>query len=52
MEREEEREWGEWEGVGWRGENGNFYILINFEKKILATQKIMAKLSKVIVINE
>ena len=33
MEREEEREWGEWEGVGRRGENGNVYILINFEKK-------------------
>ena len=29
MEREEEREWGEWEGVGRGGENGNFYILIN-----------------------
>ena len=23
---------GEWEGVGRRGENGNFYILINFKK--------------------
>ena len=33
MEREEEREWGEWEGVGRRGGNGNFYILINFGKK-------------------
>ena len=31
--REEEREWGEWEGVGMRGGNGNFYNLINFEKK-------------------
>ena len=26
--REEEREWGEWEGVGKRGGNGNFYNLI------------------------
>ena len=26
--REEEREWGEWEGVGRRGGNGNFYNLI------------------------
>ena len=33
MEREEEREWEEWEGVGRRGGNGNFYNLINFEKK-------------------
>ena len=33
MEREEEREWGESEGVGRRGENGNVYTLINFEKK-------------------
>ena len=32
MEREEEWEWVEWEGVGRRGENGNFYILINFKK--------------------
>ena len=32
MEREEERVWGEWEAVGRRGENGNFYILINFKK--------------------
>ena len=32
MEREEEREWGEWEGVGRRGRNGNFYKLINFYK--------------------
>ena len=32
MEREEEREWGEWEGVGRRGGNGNFYKLINFYK--------------------
>ena len=29
-----EREWGEWEGVGRRGENGNFHNLINFEKKL------------------
>ena len=36
MEREEEREWGEWEGVGSRGENGNFYILI---KKIKIKEK-------------
>ena len=28
MEREEEREWGQWEGVGRRGKIGNFYILI------------------------
>ena len=27
-----EREWGEWEGVGRRDENGNFYNLINFGK--------------------
>ena len=33
MEREEEREWGEKEGVGRRGGNGNFYNSINFEKK-------------------
>ena len=33
MEREEEREWGKWEGVGRRGGNGNFYNLINFGKK-------------------
>ena len=33
MEREEEREWGKWEGVGRRGRNGDFCILINFEKK-------------------
>ena len=26
--REEEREWGEWEGVGRRGGNRNFYNLI------------------------
>ena len=26
-------EGGEWEGVGRRGGNGNFYNLINFEKK-------------------
>ena len=43
MEREEEREWGEWEGVGRRGENGNFYILINFKKsaniKFLKSEK-------------
>ena len=32
MEREEEREWGEFEGVGRRGRNGNFYKLINFYK--------------------
>ena len=32
MEREEEREWGEWEGVGRRGGNENFYKLINFYK--------------------
>ena len=32
MEREEEREWAEWEGFGRRGRNGNFYNLINFEK--------------------
>ena len=33
MEREEGREWGKWEGVGRRGRNGDFCILINFEKK-------------------
>ena len=33
MEREEGREWGEWEGVGRRGGNGDFCILINFEEK-------------------
>ena len=33
MEREKEREWGEWKGVGRRGVNGNFYKLINFYKK-------------------
>ena len=31
--REEEREWGEWEGVRRRGRNGNFYNLINFRQK-------------------
>ena len=35
MEREEEREWGEWEGVGRRGGNGNFYNLI----KLLSHKK-------------
>ena len=33
LEREEEREWGEWEGVGKRGGNGNFYNLIKFTLK-------------------
>ena len=32
MEREEERKWGDWEVVGRRGGNGNFYKLINFYK--------------------
>ena len=31
--REEEREWGEWEGVGKRGGNGSFYNLIKFTLK-------------------
>ena len=30
-----EREWGEWEGVGRRGGNGNFYKLINFKKILI-----------------
>ena len=25
LEREEEREWGEWEGIGRTGESGNFF---------------------------
>ena len=33
MEREEKREWGEWEGVGRRGGNGNFYNLIKLLSK-------------------
>ena len=33
MEREEEREWGEWEGGGRRGGNGNFYNLIKLLSK-------------------
>ena len=33
MEREEEKEWGEWEGGGRRGGNGNFYNLIKLLKK-------------------
>ena len=32
-EEEEEREWGEWEDVGKRGGNGNFYNLIKFALK-------------------
>ena len=32
--REEEREWREWEGVGKRGVNGNFYNLIKLLSKI------------------
>ena len=39
MKREEEREWGEWEGVGKKGGNGNFYNLIKFtlrKKKIMS----------------
>ena len=31
--REEEREWGEWEGVGKRDVNGNFYNLIKLLSK-------------------
>ena len=41
MEREEKREWGEWEGVGRRGGNGNYYNLINLEKN--KKQKEMSK---------
>ena len=33
MEKEEKREWGEWEGGGRRGGNGNFYNLIKLQKK-------------------
>ena len=33
LKREEEREWGKWEGVGKRGGNGNFYNLIKFTFK-------------------
>ena len=33
MEREEERDWGEWEGGGRRDRNGNFYNLIKLLKK-------------------
>ena len=33
MERKEGNEWGEWEGVGKRGVNGNFYNLIKLLSK-------------------
>ena len=39
MEREEEREWEEWEGVGRRGWNGSFYNLIKKRKNNRHTQK-------------
>ena len=35
LEREEEREWGEWEGIGRRGGSGNFYKLIKKIKIII-----------------
>ena len=47
MEREEEREWGEWEGVGRRGGNGNFYNLIKLlsKKKSRPTGRIQCSIS-------
>ena len=33
MKREDERDWGDWEGVGKRGVNGNFYNLIKLLSK-------------------
>ena len=39
MEREEEREWGDWKGVGRRGGNGNLYKLIGFYIKKRMTLK-------------
>ena len=36
--REEESEWGEWEGVGRRGGNGNFYNLIKLLSKKTKTK--------------
>ena len=33
LEREEEKEWGEWEGMGRRGGSGNFHKQTNLLKK-------------------
>ena len=38
LEREDEREWGEWESIGRRGGSGNFYKLIRKEKNSKKTQ--------------
>ena len=44
---EEEREWGEWEGVGRRGGNGNFYNLIKLLSKKKKKRKSQPKESNI-----
>ena len=52
MEREEEREWREWEGVGRRGGNGNFYNLIKLlsKKSINVNRKYFASFHMLILL--